>query len=110
MSRQMLNNVIADMPQHGQAYSNWAMLLLYFTTPFYEVAIVGKNVEELRKAFDKHYLPNVIFAGSRTKSTIPLLENRFIEGKTLIYVCENNSCLAPIEHVENALPLIGINA
>jgi uncharacterized protein YyaL (SSP411 family) len=106
MSKQMLNNVIREMPQYGDGYSNWAMLLLHFTTPFYEVAIVGKHVDEIRKAFDKLYLPNVIFAYSRSASQIPLLMNRFVDGKTLIYVCENSTCKAPVENVEDALSVI----
>lgn len=106
MSKQMLNNVIRDIPQYGAGYSNWCMLLLNFTAPFYEVAIVGKDVDEKRKHFDKYYLPNMIFAGSRTASPIPLLNNRYVEGKTLIYVCENNTCKKPVEDVEEAMAFI----
>jgi len=103
MSRQMLNNVKNDISSYGSGYSNWAMLMLNFVSPFYEVAIVGNSVNEKRKQFNEHYLPNRIFAGSKTQSQLPLLEDKYVEGKTMIYVCENKSCQLPVENPEEAL-------
>ena len=103
MSRKMLNNVLAEFENYGAGYSNWAMLHLYFTQPFYEVAIVGNSVDEKRKSFNKHYLPNVIFAGCKSESSLPLLKNRSKEGETLIYVCVNKTCNNPVSEPEEAL-------
>ncbi len=103
MSRKMLNNVLNEFENYGAGYSNWAMLHLYFTQPFYEVAIVGNSVDEKRKSFNKHYLPNVIFAGCKTESSLPLLKNRSKEGATLIYVCVNKTCNKPVSEPEEAL-------
>jgi uncharacterized protein YyaL (SSP411 family) len=103
ISRRMLNNVLEELENYGAGYSNWAILLLNFTQPFYEVAIVGKSVDEKYKAFQKHYFPNVIFAGSATQSTLPLLKNRFVEDQTLIYVCTNKTCQEPVRDAEDAI-------
>jgi uncharacterized protein YyaL (SSP411 family) len=103
ISKQMLNNIVTEIENYGAGYSNWAMLLLNFSQPFYEVAIVGKAVDEKRKALNKHYIPNKIFAGSATESNLPLLKNRFMEQETLIYVCENKTCLAPVKTTDEAL-------
>jgi uncharacterized protein YyaL (SSP411 family) len=106
MSRKMLNNVLSEIESYGPGYSNWAMLLLHFISPFYEVAIVGKAVDEKYKSFQKHYLPNVIFAGSSSESALPLLKNRFTENETFIYVCENKTCFKPVSEVDEALKQI----
>ncbi len=103
MSRKMLNNVLNEFENYGAGYSNWAVLHSYFTQPFYEVAIVGNSVDEKRKSFNKHYLPNVIFAGCKTESSLPLLKNRSKEGATLIYVCVNKTCNKPVSEPEEAL-------
>ncbi len=103
MSRKMLNNVLNEFENYGAGYSNWAMLHLYFTQPFYEVAIVGNSVDEKRKSFNKHYLPNVIFAGCKSESSLPLLKNRSEDGATLIYVCVNKTCNKPVSEPEEAL-------
>ncbi len=82
------------------------MLLLQQLFPFHEVAIVGKHVNEKVKGLKKHYFPNRIFAGSVSQSGLPLLENRLISDKTMIYVCSNNTCQLPVESVEEALKLL----
>ncbi len=104
--RKMLNNVLSEIESYGSGYSNWAMLLLWFTQPFYEVAIVGKSVDTIYKTFQKHHLPNVIFAASTNESSLPLLKNRYVNNKTLIYVCENKTCLQPVKEVSEALKQI----
>ncbi len=108
MSHRMLNNVLDEIIGYGSGYSNWAMLLLYFSQPFYELAIVGKSVDEKRKSLNKHYNPNRIFAGSVTQSSLPLLKNRYTENDTLIYVCTNKTCLQPVKEIEKALQLMNI--
>ncbi|MCX6294833.1 MAG: thioredoxin domain-containing protein [Bacteroidetes bacterium] len=108
MSRRMLSNVLEEIVGYGSGYSNWAMLLLYFSQPFYELAIVGKSVDEKRKSLNKHYNPNRIFAGSTTQSLLPLLKNRYTEKETLIYVCTNKTCLQPVKEIEKALQLMNI--
>lgn len=106
MSRKMLGSVLEELTDYGAGYSNWAMLLLYFVYPFHEVAIVGKSVDEKYRSFQKHYIPNTIFAGSAGQSSLPLLKNRFVNDQTLIYVCTNKTCLAPVNDVEKALQQI----
>ena len=102
-SRKMINNVLGEIENYGAGYSNWAMLLQFFSQPFYEVAIVGKSVDEKRKSLNKYYYPNKIFAMSAETSTLPLLRNRFKKDETLIYVCRNKTCLQPVKDVEDAL-------
>jgi len=106
-SKKMLNNMLAEIENYGSGYSNWSMLYLHFIEPFYEVAIVGKDVDEKKRAFNKYYLPNTIFAGSISESKLPLLKNRYKENETWIYVCTNNTCKAPVKSVEEAIKLMG---
>lgn len=106
-ARKMLGNMLEAMPVYGSSYSNWGILLLYFAKPFSEIAIVGKDAELKRHELNQYYLPNKIIAGSTyPKSTLPLLENRFINDKTLIYVCENKTCQLPVEDVSTAIRLL----
>jgi uncharacterized protein YyaL (SSP411 family) len=102
-SRNMLNNVIPEIIGYAEGYSNWAMLLLYLVRPFYELSIVGKSVDEKRRSLSKHYLPNKIFAGSTGESELPLLKDKYVEGKTYVYVCSNNTCNAPVTEISEAL-------
>lgn len=102
-SAKMLRMLKQEMIGYGGGYSNWLQLQLHFTFPFREVAIVGKTVDKTMAELRKSYLPNQIFAGSPGPSAIPLLQNRYVEGKTLIYVCENNACKLPFENADEAI-------
>jgi uncharacterized protein len=103
---QMLNNVRHEIPAYPSGYTNWGLLLLEVLLPGAEIAIVGKNVDEINKSFRQHYLPNAIFAYSGEVSAHPLFKNRFVQDKTLIYVCRNQACNLPVETIEEALEQI----
>ena len=34
---------------------------------------------------------------------LPLLKNKYVDGQTLIYVCENKVCQLPVKDVSSAL-------
>jgi uncharacterized protein YyaL (SSP411 family) len=109
LSEQMLNNIQDDISSYGSGYSNWGILFLSHVSKFNEVAIVGNSVDEKRRELLQHYLPDMIFAGSPKESELPLLKDRFTEGRTLIYVCENKACQLPVSEVKDALGLMQKN-
>jgi uncharacterized protein YyaL (SSP411 family) len=106
MARHMLMQMQTEIRQYGAGYSNWAQLQLWMSSPFYELAIVGKGVDEMRNAFRKHSLPNVIFAGSSTTSGLGILKDRYKADATVIYVCKDQTCLEPLTDVSRVLQLI----
>ncbi len=105
-AKQMLINVEADVQRNIYFYANWGIVQALFTSPLYEVAITGGDFAGKRKQFDEHYLPNVILLGGNTVSTLALLENKLVEGQTMIYVCRDKACELPVSDVEKALQQI----
>lgn len=103
ISHQMLKNVSVEIEQYPSGFSNWLDLLSNFQNDFYEVVIVGKDAHEKIKEFNKHYLPNIILAGSKGENNGPLFDNRFKPDATLIYVCVNNACKLPVEDTKIAI-------
>ncbi len=101
-SEQMLKNILEQMPSYASGYSNWGILLLWNTKPFYEIAITGKSANDLRNELNKNYYPNLIYLGSEKESNLSLLENKFVDGKSRIYVCIDKSCKLPTNKVEEA--------
>ena len=102
----MLNNVKPEIESYSSSYSNWLDLMLNYTNQFYEVAIVGQEAIEKITALNNTYLPNKIIIGSLSENSLPLLKNKYVEGKTLIYVCVNKACKYPVEQVNEAIKLI----
>ncbi|HAV55928.1 MAG TPA: thioredoxin domain-containing protein, partial [Aequorivita sp.] len=76
---------------------------------FYEVVIIGEDVDEKVKNINKNYLPNKIIAGSREENNGPLFQNRFVPNETLIYVCKNNTCKLPIKDPKIAIESLNKN-
>lgn len=109
ISQQMLKNVSTEIMQYPSGFSNWLDLLLNFKNDFYEVVIIGEDVEEKVKNINKHYLPNKIIAGSREENNGPLFQNRFVPNETLIYVCKNNTCKLPIKDPKIAIESLNKN-
>ncbi|MFI1744412.1 thioredoxin domain-containing protein [Thalassobellus sediminis] len=102
----MLNNVKPEIQEYPSGYSNWLDLMLNFTNPYYEVAIVGKDAKQKIKALNKTYIPNKLIAGSTSENNMPLLENRYSPNNTLIYVCVNKACKLPVSKVNQAIKLL----
>lgn len=106
ISHQMLKNVSVEMEQYPNGFSNWLHLLLNFQHRFYEVVVVGKMASEKIKELHTHYLPNALIAGSTGERNGPLFKNRFMPQKTLIYVCENNTCRLPVTDSKIAIEIL----
>ena len=102
-AKQMLNNVKNDAIKGGQYYANWNILMAWFASPPYEVAILGNDFEAKRKELDQNYLPNVFLSGGKKEGSLELHEFKLVKGQTTIYVCQNKSCQKPVTNVAKAL-------
>jgi uncharacterized protein YyaL (SSP411 family) len=99
----MLNNVKPEIKDYASGFSNWLDLMLHYTNPFYEIVVIGKDTHSVISELNKNYIPNKLIAGSTSENNLPLLLNRFENNKTLIYVCENNTCKLPVQELNEAI-------
>jgi len=109
LAKQMLVNVKEEIDQNPVYYSNWARLLLSFLNPPSEVVILGLKAVELRKQIDKYYMPAIILAGAKGPGNMPLLKDRYVANKNMIYVCKGNVCKVPVMNVLDAIRQIRSN-
>jgi len=105
-ARKMLNGIRTHSKNGGIYFANWDILMAWFASEPYEVAIVGPDCETKRKELETHYLPNVFICGGETEGKLPMLENKLRKDETIIYVCQNESCQRPVHKVNNALKQI----
>ncbi len=105
-AHQMLRNVLSEIETYPSGFSNWLNLLENYKSKFYEVVVVGPAAKEKIKQLNQNYIPNKLIAGSIQNSESYLLEGRYMEGETLIYVCVNNTCKLPVRESEKALELL----
>lgn len=105
-SEKMLQVIRKKIPEHPQYYSNWLNLMLNFTHPFFEIAITGQNYKENADFFKSKFLPNTVIAGGNSESQLPLLKDRLVKNKDLIYICKEGSCQLPVTSKTEALQLL----
>lgn len=103
ISKQMLKNILSEIETYPPGYSNWLDLMLNLNKEFYEVVITGEESRDTLNELNKHYLPNILKAGSNTADELPLLKDRYIKGKTLLYVCKEGACELPSTSIEDVL-------
>lgn len=99
----MAKRVSSLMYAEPQYMSGWMGFYALLVQPTREVVISGPEALRFRVELERTYFPNKVAAGSTEESALPLLQGRFPrDGKTLIYVCFNNACQAPVSTVEEA--------
>ena len=64
---------------------------------------MGKDAEKKLRELHGHYLPNSLIVGSTGKSGLPLLQHKYNERETTIYVCIEGSCKLPVQETAEAL-------
>ncbi len=109
LSKQMLSNVLEESLGYPISYSNWFDLASNFSGNFYEIAISGNDAHKLVNEINQQYIPNKLIAGSTREESLPLLESRFNEEQTNIYICVDGACQLPQQEVKYALDQIDIN-
>ena len=101
-SEALLRNVLAGVIEQAPNYTHWAGLLSWQAGTVYEVAIVGEDWRAKRAEWDQRYQPQCLLLGGEEEGELELLENKRVEGQTMIYVCQNKSCRLPVTEVEAA--------
>jgi hypothetical protein len=106
VSEKMTHHITAQFSQYPMAYANWGILMLMKTEPFFEIAVLGANSEVILKELQKSFQPNVLWAFSKTDSKVPILKNRFVAEKSLIYVCKEGVCQLPMENIGQVMEIV----
>ena len=91
------------MLNYGESYTHWGRLLLRLTFPTREVVITGPGSRANYHQLQSVYTPNTIWAWSENEDLIPLFRNRHVEGKPMIYICEDHTCKLPVSDAASAL-------
>tara|TARA_B100000900_G_scaffold338468_1_gene300659 strand:- start:36011 stop:38107 length:2097 start_codon:yes stop_codon:yes gene_type:complete len=105
-AKKMCLSVSSEFEAYPGGYSNWLDLTYNIKSNFYEIAIVGDNALSQIEKLNSRYLPNKLIVGSSAENNLPLLKNRYVKGKTLIYVCVNKACKMPTENLEKSISMI----
>jgi hypothetical protein len=102
----MLNSIKQYAIKNPTFHSYWLTTAFNLTHKFFEVGIVGDSFEFERNRIIKMFLPNIVLFGGKNEGALQILENRYVPGKTSIYICENRVCQMPVEELSEAIEQI----
>ena len=102
----LVGNMKEMILKNPHFHSNWLLAASYIVFPYHEVTVVGDSFEERKILFLEQYIPNISLAGGDGRASLELLKNKYVKGKTLIYVCEDGACQFPVEDFSEALKQI----
>ena len=89
------------------AFSNWASVMMDQVYPLYTVAVTGPDSLKAAREIKKTGYPGLFFCGSEKEREIPILKDRFVSGKTMIYLCSGKECKLPTESKEEVMNFLG---
>lgn len=91
-------------------YANWVRLVgIWMVHHPFEVAVVGSEAVRLSLLLQRDYHPLAVYLGGEEEE-LPLLENKRIEGKSIIYVCRDRICKLPVQSVAAARSQLNVRA
>ncbi|AWA28921.1 thioredoxin domain-containing protein [Flavobacterium magnum] len=107
VAERMLVKITASI-DYPSAFSHWLALYLNGSGQQRELAITGPEASKFAAELNTRYQPHVLLAATESESGLPFLQQRFVHGQNLFYVCRNKSCGLPtsdFQTVENELTI-----
>lgn len=98
----IINKVYPYFLEQPSGYSLFGKLISYEMFGFKEIVISGVSAEEEFNKLQQHYIPNSFMMKSDNNNNEYLFKDRLNKDKTLIYICENNSCKQPLNNANEA--------
>lgn len=98
---QMVKSMEESVSKYPTSFARWLNAMTFLVFPLQEIAVVGENAASLMTELQKRFIPNRLLLTDETgEGQHPLLVGRYVEGKTLIYRCQNFVCERPVESIE----------
>lgn len=102
----MMASITDTATKYPVSFGVWASVMADMYKNINEIAIVGDNADRLRDSLLSYYLPNKVLQSSLADiNEFPLLNKRWVNNKTYMYLCRNYNCLLPTESITDLMEL-----
>jgi uncharacterized protein YyaL (SSP411 family) len=93
--------------RYPSSFGIWATLFQALTYNIEEIVITGRRLKNARQELLRQFIPYRVLQSSEAENTqFPLLTDRRIEDRPLLYLCKNYSCQLPVNEVTALLRLL----
>lgn len=106
IAENMLVSTSSEIQGNPVFKGTWLQSLMFLEHEPFEVAILGKDASAKLKWFrSQEFRPDLFYLGGDSEGQIPLLKNKLVSNRTMIYVCQNKACKLPTEDLGIAYQL-----
>ncbi|MGN6567160.1 MAG: thioredoxin domain-containing protein [Flavipsychrobacter sp.] len=93
--------------RYAYSFGYWGMLLQRYAANMRVVMCVGSNADAAARQLRSSFIPHCfVITSEKEIFDIPVLKGKFLTNELLIFVCTQQSCLAPVTNAADALHLI----
>jgi uncharacterized protein len=105
MANQMVEAFAGEIAENPEAYTYFISQLDFFVGKFFSVVVVGdlkdENTQKMVNTLKTSYLPSTVISLKAPSKTG--LDYQQIDEKATAYVCQNQTCLAPTNNLEQIM-------
>lgn len=92
----MLNSILPLIDRSAPWYSNWASLMNMVNSGMQQIIVSGPEEGKTKSLPDEYRLrANAILGYAGISGDIPLFEHKYFKEQALVYICINQTCMAP---------------
>ena len=109
-SSRMVQSVATAIIRYPTSFGVWAAVMQNMVYGMKELVITGADAASRLLELLQHFIPNKMVQSATeppADTVFSLLQGKEVKTETAIYVCKNNTCLAPVSTVSAALDLLG---
>ncbi len=102
-SSEMCNHLKSNVEQYPAYNSKWATVMAAHVHGINMIVIAGEDAYQKAEMLKPIYMPLSLIAAATRGSDLPIFNNKFKIGKTMIYKCTNLNCDAPVESPDDLI-------
>lgn len=89
------------------SFAYWGSLIQRYTIGPHTMITTGRQAKGNHRTLLNRFLPHVYTLTSKKEiSEVPILKGKSFSGESLIFVCTQQACLAPVSSIEESLQLV----
>lgn len=97
-SEDMVINMKNRIQAYPSSHAHWAQVVAMQVNGVTTVVATGTQARKYAETLRRKNKAFTIFAAAANESELPIFDNRFKTGESLIYVCKGTVCDAPVNH------------
>ncbi len=98
-SQKLTKNILETVLKYPSSFAIWAGIILKQAIGINEIVIAGKTPKQMKIDVLKLFIPNKVFQSAEKEEEYPLLKDKDYTGASIIFLCKNYVCLAPVKNV-----------